>query len=182
MSRVGRKPISVPKNVTVQIMDKNVVEVKGPKGTLKRAFHPEVSISLDDGIITVTRPSDTPFYKAIHGTTRALLNNMVVGVVEGFSKKLLINEKTYKAAVNGKNIELSLGYSHPIVLEIPSGLTVTVEGQGISVFGIDRELVGAFSQKLRHLRKVDPYKAKGIIYDGERIRRKAGKTVASGAK
>jgi large subunit ribosomal protein L6 len=182
MSRVGRKPIAVPKNVTVQIFDNNVVEVKGPKGTLKRAFHPEVSIKLNEGVLTVERSSDSPFYKAIHGTTRALLNNMITGVVGGFKKKLLVNEKTYKAAVNGKNIELLLGYSHPIILEIPTGLEISVDGQSISVTGIDKELVGAFSQKLRHFRKVDPYKAKGIIYEGERIRRKAGKTVASGAK
>jgi large subunit ribosomal protein L6 len=182
MSRVGRKPISVPKNVTIQILENNTIEVKGPKGTLKRVFRPEVSIKLNEGTLTVERSSDSPFFKAIHGTTRALINNMVVGVVEGFIKKLFINEKTYKAAVNGKNIELSLGYSHLIVLEIPQGLTVAVDGQTISVSGIDRELVGAFSQKLRHLRKVDPYKVKGIIYVGERIRRKAGKTVASGAK
>ncbi len=182
MSRIGRKPIIVPENVTVRLLQNNVVEVKGPKGIIKKAFHPEVKINLVKGVLTVERNSESPFYKAIHGTTRALISNMVVGVSDGFTKKLLINEKTYKAAVNGKSIELSLGYSHSIVLEIPEGLTVQVEGQSIVVSGFDKELVGAFSQELRHLRKVDPYKAKGIIYEGERIRRKAGKTVATGAK
>lgn len=179
MSRIGRKPIVIPKGVEVKISEGNVVSIKGPKGTLSRKFSDEMKIDVTDGQILVERPSDEPYYRAIHGTTRALINNMILGVSQGFSKRLIINEKTYKANVNGKRVELSLGYSHPISMDVPDGLTVTVEGQTITVSGLDKELVGAFSQKIRHLRKVDPYKVKGIIYEGERIRRKVGKTVAT---
>lgn len=182
MSRIGRKPIIIPKGVSVNIIDNSFVEVKGPKGFLKREFSPEIRIELKDNEIIVQRDSEKPFYKAIHGTTRALINNMVLGVVQGFSKRLVINEKTYKANVNSNKAEFSLGYSHPIIIDIPKGLNVSIEGQLITVSGVDKEQVGAFAQKIRRLRKVDPYKAKGIIYEGERIRRKAGKTVASGGK
>ncbi|MBP6064048.1 MAG: 50S ribosomal protein L6 [Bacteroidales bacterium] len=180
MSRVGKKPIDIPKGVTVNILDGNVVEVKGPKGTLKRAFHPEIKIEIQDGAIICSRSSEKPYYKAIHGTTRAHLNNMVVGVTEGFSKRLMINEKTYKATAQGNKVQFDLGYSHPVILDVPQGLTVAVDNNIVTVAGIDKEAVGAFAQKIRHLRKVDPYKVKGIIYVGEKIRRKAGKTVASG--
>ena len=182
MSRIGRMPIQIPAGVTVKIEKDNTVSVKGPKGKLKRAFHPEITIEMKDNVITVKRPSDRPFYRALHGTTRALINNMILGVTQGFSKKLVINEKTYKGAVKGKQIELSLGFSHPVIVEIPDGLEVAVDKQLITISGIDKELVGQFAQKIRHLRKVDPYKAKGIIYEGEKIRRKAGKTIAAGAK
>ncbi len=182
MSRIGKKPVEIPSGVVVKIGKDNTVTVKGPKGELKRTFHPEIKITQEGNIIKVDRPSDKPFYRALHGTTRALINNMVIGVTKGFSKKLVINEKTYKGAVKGNKIEFSLGFSHPVVLDIPDGLTVTIEKQLITVSGIDKELVGQFSQKIRHLRKVDPYKVKGIIYEGEKIRRKAGKALASGAK
>jgi len=180
MSRIGKMPIPIPQGVTVNILNGNVVEVKGPKGTLKREFHPDMKIEIVDNSIVVKRNSDKPFYKALHGTTRALLNNMVVGVTNGFSKRLIINEKTYKGEVKGRKVQFELGYSHPILMDIPEGLNVAIEGNVITVSGIDKELVGAFAQKIRHLRKVDPYKVKGIIYEGEKIRRKAGKTVASG--
>lgn len=179
MSRIGKKPILIPKGVVVNILEDNVVHVKGTKGELKREFRPEIKIELKDDQIIVERFSDKPFYKAIHGTTRALINNMILGVSKGFSKRLIINEKTYKVNVSGNKIEFNLGYSHPIIMEIPKGLSVVVEGQVITVSGVDKEQVGAFAQKIRHLRKVDPYKVKGIIYEGEKIRRKAGKTVAS---
>ncbi len=182
MSRIGKQPVVIPKNVTVKIDEGNLVTVKGPKGELKRAFHPQINITLNNDTIVVKRPSDEPFYRAIHGTTRALINNMVQGVVSGFSKKLQLNEKTYKAEVKGKKVTFSLGYSHPIVLDIPEGLTVALDNRIITVSGIDKELVGAFAKKIRHLRKVDPYKAKGIIYVGEKIIRKAGKTIAAGSK
>ncbi len=182
MSRIGRKPIQIPQGVTVKLGEGNLVTVKGPKGELKRAFHPEITIEIKDNVVTVKRPSDAPFYRALHGTTRALINNMVIGVTQGFSKRLVINEKTYKAAVKGREVEFALGFSHPVVVKIPEGIDVTVEKQLITVSGIDKELVGQFAQKIRHLRKVDPYKAKGIIYEGEKIRRKAGKTIAAGAK
>lgn len=180
MSRIGKMPIPIPQGVTVNILDGNVVEVRGPKGTLKREFHPDIKIEIVDNSIVVKRNSEKPFYKALHGTTRALLNNMVIGVTNGFSKRLIINEKTYKGEVKGRKVQFELGYSHPILMDIPEGLNVTIEGNIITVSGIDKELVGAFAQKIRHLRRVDPYKVKGIIYEGEKIRRKAGKTVASG--
>jgi len=182
MSRIGKQPVSIPKNVTVKIDKGNVVTVKGPKGEMKRAFHPEINITLSDNTVVVRRPSDKPFYRALHGTTRALINNMVQGVTNGFSKKLQLNEKTYKAEVKGKKVTFNLGYSHPIVLDIPEGLAVALDKRIITVSGIDKELVGTFAQKIRHLRKVDPYKAKGIIYVGEKIIRKAGKTIAAGTK
>lgn len=180
MSRIGKKPILIPSNVKVSILDNNTVEVKGPKGTLVKSFHPEIKIELIDNSVVVSRNSDKPFYKALHGTVRALINNMVVGVSSGFSKRLVLNEKTYKCTVQGNKVQFNLGYSHPIILDIPQGLSVNVDGNIITVSGIDKELVGQFAQKIRHLRKVDPYKVKGIIYEGEKIRRKAGKTVATG--
>ncbi len=182
MSRIGKKPVEIPAGVTIKIKKNNTVIVKGPKGELKRTFHPEIKIMQEGNVVKVERPSDKPFYRALHGTTRALINNMVTGVTKGFSKRLVINEKTYKGAVKGNKIEFSLGFSHPVVVDIPEGLTVTIEKQLITVSGIDKELVGQFAQKIRHLRKVDPYKVKGIIYEGEKIRRKAGKALASGAK
>jgi large subunit ribosomal protein L6 len=182
MSRIGKKPVPIPKGVNILLGEKNSLKVKGPKGELLKEFHPDIHIEIDEGNILVERKSDRPFYKAIHGTTRALINNMILGVTEGFSKKLLINEKTYKASATQNKVELYLGYSHPVIIDIPKGLTVSIENQTIIISGIDKELVGAFAHKIRYLRKVDPYKVKGIIYEGERIRRKAGKTVATGAK
>uniref|UniRef100_A0A7C4U0E4 Large ribosomal subunit protein uL6 n=1 Tax=Caldisericum exile TaxID=693075 RepID=A0A7C4U0E4_9BACT len=180
MSRIGKKPIPIPRGVTVNLLDNNVVEVKGPKGTLKREFHPEMKIEIVDNNIVVSRNSDKPFYKALHGATRALINNMVVGVTSGFLKRLIINEKTYKGNVQGNKVQFELGYSHPVILDIPQGISLSIDGNIITVSGIDKEAVGAFAQKVRHLRRVDPYKVKGIIYEGEKIRRKAGKTVATG--
>jgi len=182
MSRIGRKPVDIPKGVTVKIEPDNTVIVKGPKGELKRTFHPDLKITVSDNQVKVERPSDEPFYRALHGTTRALINNMVTGVTQGFSKRLIINEKTYKGEVKGETITFSLGFSHPVVVNIPKGIEVTIEKQLVVVSGIDKELVGQFAQKIRHLRKVDPYKAKGIIYEGEKIRRKAGKSLSAGAK
>ncbi len=182
MSRIGKKPIGVPAGVTVKIDKDNTVTVKGPKGELKRKFRPEIMIEMSDNVINVKRSSDKPFYRALHGTTGALINNMVLGVTKGFSKKLIINEKTYKGEVKGNKVQFSLGFSHPVSVDIPKGIEVAIEKQVISVSGINKELVGQISQKIRHLRKVDPYKVKGIIYEGEKIRRKAGKTIAAGAK
>ena len=182
MSRIGKKPVDIPKGVTIKVDADNTVTVKGPKGELKRTFHPEMKITVDGNQLKVERPSDVPFYRALHGTTRALINNMVVGVTEGFAKRLIINEKTYKGEVKGNKVTFSLGFSHPVVLDIPKGIEVTIDKQLIVVSGIDKELVGQFAQKIRHLRKVDPYKAKGIIYEGEKIRRKAGKSLSAGAK
>ncbi|NIA10761.1 MAG: 50S ribosomal protein L6 [Nitrospiraceae bacterium] len=182
MSRIGKKPIQVPAGVTVTIDKDNTVTVKGPNGELNRKFRSEIAIEMNDNIINVKRSSDKPFYRALHGTTGALISNMVLGVTQGFSKKLVINEKTYKGEVKGNKVQFSLGFSHPVIVDIPKGIKVTIEKQIVSVSGIDKELVGQFAQKVRHLRKVDPYKAKGIIYAGEKIRRKAGKTIAAGAK
>jgi len=149
MSRIGRKPIPVFSNVTVSLLDNNTIEVKGPKGVLKRSFHPEIKIEVKDGNIIVSRLNDKSFYKALHGTTRALLNNMVMGVTQGFSKRLIINEKTYKCSVQGNKVQFDLGYSHPIILDIPQGLSVAIEGNIVTVSGIDKELIGAFAQKIR---------------------------------
>lgn len=182
MSRIGRKPVPIPEETTVILEGAHTLIVKGPKGEIKKEFHPSMRIEIEDGVVLVYRNSDRPYYRAIHGTTRALINNMVVGVSQGFSKKLVINEKTYKANVNGDKVEFYIGFNHPVVLEIPEGINISVENQLVTVSGIDKELVGKVAQKIRHLRTVDPYKVKGIIYEGERIRRKAGKTVATGAK
>ncbi|MEA3314035.1 MAG: 50S ribosomal protein L6 [Caldisericota bacterium] len=182
MSRIGKKPIIIPKEVKTTIDEDNFVTIKGPKGELKRSFHPEIKIILEKDIVTVERPSERPFYRALHGTTRALINNMVIGVTNGYSKQLQLNEKTYKGEVQGKKVTFNLGFSHPIILDIPEDIDVVIEKRVITVSGINKESVGAFAQKIRHLRKVDPYKAKGIIYVGEKIIRKAGKAIAAGAK
>lgn len=175
MSRVGKAPVTLPSGVEVKI-DGSHVTVKGSKGELSREFHDRVSFVLEDGVLTVTRPDDTRESKALHGLSRALVNNMVVGVSEGFSKQLEIQGVGYRAALKGKDIELQVGFSHSVMVEAPDGITFDVpEPSRISVSGIDKEKVGQVAANIRKVRPPEPYKGKGIRYAGERVRRKAGK-------
>ena len=176
MSRIGRMPIAVPAGVTVDIAENNKVTVKGPKGTLERALAPEMEITLEGNEITVKRPNDLKRNRALHGLTRTLLNNMVVGVTEGYKKTLEVNGVGYRAQKQGKTLVLSLGYSHPVEMEDPEGLSTTVEDNKIIVEGIDKEKVGQYAAEIRSTRAPEPYKGKGIKYDYEVIRRKVGKT------
>lgn len=177
MSRIGRMPVAVPAGVTVTIADNNKVTVKGPKGTLERELPVEMDIKEEDGQIIVTRPSDLKKMKSLHGLTRTLINNMVVGVSEGYVKVLEVNGVGYRAAKQGKKLTLSLGYSHPVEMEDPEGLETVLEGQNIiRVIGIDKEKVGQYAAEIRDKRRPEPYKGKGIKYSNEVIRRKVGKT------
>ncbi len=177
MSRIGRMPIAVPAGVTVTIAENNKVTVKGPKGTLERELPIEMSIKEEDGQIVVTRPSDLKKMKSLHGLTRTLINNMVVGVSEGYVKTLEVNGVGYRAAKQGKKLTLNLGYSHPVEMEDPEGLETVLEGQNIiKVIGIDKEKVGQHAAEIRDKRRPEPYKGKGIKYSDEVIRRKVGKT------
>lgn len=175
MSRVGQAPVVVPSGVDVEI-DGNNVTVKGSKGELTREFNERVSFELDDGVVTVTRPDDSREARSLHGLSRALLYNMVVGVTEGFSKELEIHGVGYRAALKGKAIELQVGFSHPVVVEAPEGISFEVpEPTRIVVSGIDKELVGQVAADIRAVRPPEPYKGKGVRYSGEYVRRKAGK-------
>ena len=176
MSRIGRLPIAVPAGVEVKIAENNVVTVKGPKGTLEKELPHEMEIKLEDGHIVVTRPNDLKKMKSLHGLTRSLLNNMVVGVSEGYKKVLEVNGVGYKCAKQGKKLVLSLGYSHPVDMQDPEGLEAKVEGNTITVEGIDKEKVGQYAAEIRDKRRPEPYKGKGIKYADEVIRRKVGKT------
>ena len=176
MSRIGRLPISAPKGVEVTINGQDVT-VKGPKGELKHTITEPITVSRDeDGVITVVRPDDDPENRSLHGLTRSILANLVKGVSEGYTKTLEIHGVGYRVQARGQNLEFSLGYSHPVVVEPPEGITFRVEKPTIfHVEGIDKQLVGQIAANLRGLRKPDPYKAKGVRYQGEHIRRKAGK-------
>ncbi|MDO5391607.1 MAG: 50S ribosomal protein L6 [Eubacteriales bacterium] len=176
MSRIGRLPIVVPAGVEVKIAENNVVTVKGPKGTLEKELPHEMEIKLEDGHIVVTRPNDLKKMKSLHGLTRSLLNNMVVGVSEGYKKVLEVNGVGYKCAKQGKKLVLNLGYSHPVEMQDPEGLEAKVEGNTITVEGIDKEKVGQYAAEIRDKRRPEPYKGKGIKYADEVIRRKVGKT------
>lgn len=177
MSRVGKMPIAIPAGVTIDIAENNLVTVKGPKGELQRQFAPEMTIKLDGSELVVERPNDLKRNKSLHGLTRALLNNMVVGVTDGFQKTLLIVGVGYRASMAGSDLNLSLGYSHPIVYKAPEGITIEVPEQTkIIVKGINKEVVGQVAAEIREYRQPEPYKGKGIKYDTENIRRKVGKT------
>ena len=176
MSRIGKLPVVVPQGVTVEIKDGNTVSVKGPKGTLERTFAPAMGIDLKDNEIIVTRPDDKKENKSLHGLTRALINNMVVGVHTGFTKVLEVNGVGYKAQKQGNKLVLSLGYSHPVEMVDPEGLESAVEGNKITVSGISKEKVGQYAAEIRGKRPPEPYKGKGIKYSDEIIRRKVGKT------
>ncbi|MEZ0322760.1 MAG: 50S ribosomal protein L6 [Hydrogenothermaceae bacterium] len=177
MSRIGKKPIPLPKGVEINIQG-STVTVKGPKGTITKTFNPAVTIKKEGEEIIVERKDDTPFSRALHGTVRAIVANMVKGVTEGFTEELEIVGIGYRGAVKGKTLELSLGYSHPVIYQIPEGIQITMEGNNIiKIFGIDKEKVGQTAAEIRSFREPDPYKGKGIRYKGEVIKLKAGKTV-----
>jgi large subunit ribosomal protein L6 len=182
MSRIGRLPITVPSGVDVTI-DGREVTVKGPKGSLSRSLHPDITVSREDGTIVVTRPTEQKTHKQLHGLTRTLVNNMVVGVTDGYRKGLEITGVGYRAALNGRKLTLNLGYSHQIEIDPPEGITFEVENPTrLAVVGIDKELVGQIAAKVRSTRKPEPYKGKGVRYAGEYIRRKAGKAGKIGGK
>ena len=177
MSRIGNKLITIPAGVTVEVADGNEVTVKGPKGTLTRTFSTMMDIQVADGVVTVKRPNDAKHTKQLHGTTRALINNMVVGVSEGYAKELELVGIGFRAAVKGNKLTMQVGYSHASELDIPEGLTVTCgSATDVKVEGIDKQLVGEFAADIRAVRKPEPYKGKGIRYKREHIRRKEGKT------
>ena len=176
MSRIGRMPIAIPAGVTVEIAENNKVTVKGPKGTLERTFAPELGIKVEGSEVVVTRPNDSKKNKSLHGLTRTLINNMVIGVSAGFEKVLEINGVGYRGAKQGKKLVLNLGYSHPVEMEDPEGIETKVDGNKIIVSGISKEKVGQFAAEIRDKRRPEPYKGKGIKYADEVIRRKVGKT------
>jgi large subunit ribosomal protein L6 len=183
MSRIGRAPIEVPAGVTVTLGDENKVTVKGPKGELVRTCHKDMIIKLEGTTLTVERPSEDKLHKSLHGLTRTLINNMVLGVTEGFTKNLEINGVGYRAAKAGKNLNLSLGFSHPVIVEPPDGITLDAPAANrIIISGINKESVGAMAAKIRGYREPEPYKGKGIKYEGEHVRRKVGKAGAKGKK
>ena len=176
MSRIGKMPIAIPAGVTVDIAENNKVTVKGPKGELARQLAPEMELKIENGELTVNRPNDLKRNKSLHGLTRTLIHNMVIGVTEGYKKTLEVNGVGYRASKQGKKLVLNLGYSHPVEMEDPEGLTTTVEDNKIIVAGIDKEKVGQYAAEIREKRAPEPYKGKGIKYDYEVIRRKVGKT------
>ena len=177
MSHIGKMPIAVPAGVTVDIAENNKVTVKGPKGTLERVLPAEMTIKLEGSEVVVTRPNDLKKMKSLHGLTRTLIYNMIVGVTDGYEKVLEVNGVGYRAAKKGKVLTLSLGYSHPVEMEDPEGIETVLDGQNkITVKGIDKEKVGQYAAEIREKRKPEPYKGKGIKYADEVIRRKVGKT------
>ena len=176
MSRIGRMPVVIPAGVTVDIAEGNKVTVKGAKGTLVRELPVEMEIKIEDGHVVVTRPNDLKKMKSLHGLTRTLIHNMVVGVTDGYEKVLEVNGVGYRVQKSGKNLTLHLGYSHPVEMVDPEGLESTVDGNKIIIKGIDKEKVGQYAAEIRDKRRPEPYKGKGIKYADEVIRRKVGKT------
>ncbi|MES2201561.1 MAG: 50S ribosomal protein L6 [candidate division FCPU426 bacterium] len=182
MSRIGKQPIEVPAGVKVEVLD-GTIKVEGPKGKLARALHPSIKVEVQGNQVLVTRPNDEGSVRSLHGLTRSLINNMVLGVTKGYERGLHIEGVGYRAAVAGKKLNLTLGYSHPVEFNIPDGITIAVEAQTeLLVSGVDKELVGQVAANIRFLRKPEPYRGKGIRYKDEVIRRKAGKTATTGAK
>ena len=176
MSRIGKMPIAIPAGVTVAVAENNKVTVKGPKGTLERVLPAEMDIKVEGAEVVVTRPNDLKKMKSLHGLTRTLINNMVVGVTAGYSKVLEVNGVGYRAQKQGKKLTLNLGYSHPVEMEDPEGIESVVDGNKITINGIDKEKVGQYAANIRDKRRPEPYKGKGIKYADETIRRKVGKT------
>jgi len=176
MSRIGRKPIPIPDKVELEFLEDNGLRIKGPLGVLEKKFHPLINIKAQDGQIIVERKNDEKFTKALHGLTRALINNMVIGVTQGFEKRLEIFGTGYRARIQGNKLIMDLGFARPVELDIPEGINVSVEDNTkITVKGIDKEKVGQFAAYVRSIKTAEPYKGKGIRYLGERIRQKAGK-------
>ncbi len=178
MSRIGRSPVQIPDKVKIDVQDGNLVTVEGPKGKLTQALHPEMQIEMEEGVMMVKRPSDSQAHRSLHGLTRALLNNMVVGVSTGFSKTLQIEGVGYRAEMNGNVLVLNVGYSHPVNFDPPADVQFAVENRNktIIVSGIDKQVVGEIAAQIRKQRPPEPYKGKGIRYNDEVVRRKAGKT------
>ena len=177
MSRIGRAPITVPAGVEVNVADGNVVTVKGPKGTLTQNLHPNMTITQEGNVITVTRPNDLKENRSLHGLTRTLLNNMVVGVTEGYTKKLEVNGVGYRVTKEGNKLVMNLGYSHQVIMEEKDGITIEVpDPNHINIVGCNKQMVGQFAAEVREKRPPEPYKGKGIKYVDEVIRRKVGKT------
>ena len=177
MSRIGRAPIAIPAGVEVKIEAENVVTVKGPKGTLTQKFNPNMAIAMEDGVLHVTRPNDAKENRSLHGLTRTLIHNMVVGVTEGYKKELDVNGVGYRVAMEGKKLVMNLGFSHQVTMEAPEGITIeTPSANKIVVSGASKEQVGQFAAEVREKRPPEPYKGKGIKYTDEVIRRKEGKT------
>ncbi len=186
MSRIGKLPIALPAKVEVSVASDNVVTVKGPKGTLTQKIDPDIKVEMEDGTLTVTRPTEQKRHKALHGLYRALINNLVVGVSQGYTKEMEVIGVGYRVENQGNMLTLTVGYSHPIIFSIPSEIKVTTKMEKgsaplIMLEGIDKELLGQVCAKIRGFRKPEPYKGKGIMFKGEKIRRKAGKT-AGGKK
>lgn len=184
MSRIGKAPVTLPKGVEVKVNSGNVVTVKGPKGELHQAVSPEIIVKLEEGKVVVERPTDQKRHKALHGLYRTLINNMVIGVSQGYTKKLELVGVGFRAAAKGQNVEVSVGYSHPVLIQLPKEIKVSAaqeKGQNpiITLESADKQLIGEVAAKIRSVRAPEPYKGKGIKYDGEYIRRKAGKTAAS---
>ncbi len=181
MSRIGRKPVNIPAGVTVSV-DDGVVTVKGPKGTLTQKVHPSISVAVEGNVVRVTRPDDEKESKSLHGTTRSLIQNMVLDVTQGFHKELEINGVGYRAQKQGKNLVMTLGFSHPVTVPEPDGITIECpKANRIVVLGPDKQQVGQFASEIREKRPPEPYKGKGIRYAGEHVRRKEGKA-GKGAK
>ena len=179
MSRIGRTPIPVPADVEVKISDSNLITVKGPKGTLERELHPAIKVVLEGAVINVTRPSDDPLHRSLHGLTRSLVNNMVVGVTQGFIKELEVNGVGFRATKDGNKLVLNIGYSHQVIVEEKNGIVFDVPSNNkVIVSGIDKQAVGQVAADIRKKRPPEPYKGKGIKYANEVIRRKEGKTGA----
>ena len=176
MSRIGKKPVIIPANVTVDIAENNVVTVKGPKGTLTYGFHPDMILNLEGNVLTVGRPDEEHLHKSLHGLTRTLISNMVEGVEKGFAKELEVNGVGYRAEKKGNQLVMRLGYSHEVIMEEIPGITIEVNGNKITVRGTDKQAVGQFAAEGRGKRPPEPYKGKGIKYTTEVIRRKVGKT------
>ena len=176
MSRIGKKPVVIPANVTVDIAEGNVVTVKGPKGTLTNTFHADMILSVEGNVLTVSRPSDEAQHRALHGLTRTLIANMIEGVDKGYSKVLEVNGVGYRAEKKGNQLVMRLGYSHEVIMDEIPGISVAVDGNKITVSGIDKQVVGQFAAEVRGKRPPEPYKGKGIKYSTEVIRRKVGKT------
>ncbi|MFH0775531.1 MAG: 50S ribosomal protein L6 [bacterium] len=177
MSRIGRKPISITEGVKVKV-ESGKIEVSGPRGVLSQLLHPKIGIEIEGNVITVKRFAEDKFSRSLHGLFRSLINNMVIGVNQGYEKILILTGVGWRAQMKGKDLDLSVGYSHPVIFSPPEGITISTEKEKIKIAGIDKQLVGETSAQIRGIRKVEPYKGKGLRYADEHVRRKVGKAGA----